>query len=163
MYPTVREIDWAHPKYKRAGIIPVVERDGTLFFGFSVSTWDGAMGDFGGGREKSDVDALDTALREYSEESFNVFGVLTRDMLQDCLVIQTPQTIEIIVPVPGPFYQYTERFREILRHQPNDEVQNIVWVSRAQLILILNQHTSSKLYLIYDKIEAVLRAHQALL
>lgn len=168
MYPTVRQINWSHAKYKRAGIIPVVEQGGILFFGFGISAWDGSLSDFGGGREKTDADALATALREYAEESFSVFGDLTREMIQDCLVVQNPQTIEIIVPVPGPFYQYTARFREILVHQPNDEIQNIVWLSRIQLLQAIHSDqkkkiSGQKLYLMYDKIRAVLLDNQSLI
>jgi len=166
MYTKVRDIDWKHSKYQRAGIIPFVIQDGVIFFAFGIEPYLAAIGDFGGGRELSDYDALDTALREYQEEALNVFGVLNREILQDCIVLQNNRTIEILVHIPGPFYKYTQLFRELVGTNTTHEIQSIIWMSRSQLLNALtytDRVDGNKIYFMYDKIRNVLLENIAIL
>ena len=152
----VRDINWSDRKYKRAGFIPVTEKDGTTFFAFGVENGVAAIGDFGGHIEPDDRDALDAAIREYQEEALNVFGELTRDILQDCYVLDGTDTIEILLPVPWPLYQYTQRFHQIIGDNTNHEVQSIIWLSRRQLLTAIDSQEASyegtKIYHMYDRI-----------
>ena len=156
----VRDINWNDHKYIRAGIIPIIDQGGVRFFGFGIENGVAAIGDFGGHREKIDNDALDTAIREYSEEALDVFGTFTREMLQDFYVIEGVDTVEILVPVHGPLYKYTEAFREILRLRLSDninhEVQSIIWLSRRQLLTAIDSQEISfdgvKIYHMYNRI-----------
>lgn len=152
----VRDVNWNDRRFIRAGIIPIIDKGGVRFFGFGVENGVAAIGDFGGHREKIDKDALDSAIREYSEEGLNVFGEFTRDMLQDCYVIEGIDTIEILVPVPGPLYQYSEIFRSMVGDNINHEVQDIIWLSRRQLLTAIDSQESAfngvKIYHMYNRI-----------
>lgn len=152
----VQDIDWTDRKYIRAGVILVVQQGGVRFFGFCVENGVAAIGDFGGHREKTDRDALDAAIREYREESLNVFGELTRDTVQDYYVIEGTDTVEILIPLDPPFYRYTQRFDQILGENPKHEVQSIVWLSRRQLLTAIDSQESAfagtKIYHMYDRI-----------
>jgi hypothetical protein len=155
----VRDINWHDRKFIRAGIIPIINQGGIRFFGFGVENGVAAIGDFGGHREKIDKDALDTAIREYSEEALNIFGEFTREMLQNCHVIEGIDTVEILVPITGSLYQYTEAFRSLLvtlENNINHEVQDIVWLSRRQLLTAIDSQEISfdgvKIYHMYTRI-----------
>jgi hypothetical protein len=152
----VKDIDWNDRKYIRAGIIPVIEHKGIKFFGFGVENGVAAIGDFGGHREKIDRDALDAAIREYREEALNVFGELTRDMLQDYFVLEGTDTVEILLPITGSLYYYTERFNKMVGDNTEHEVQSIIWLSRRQLLTAIDSQEAAfegtKIYHMYNRI-----------
>jgi len=151
----VSEIDWKQ-NYIRAGIIPYTEQNGILFFAFGLDCNIASLGDFGGHYEPSDNDLLDTAIREYREESLNVFGSITRDSLKNCYAFEGPETIEILLHVTPPFYQYTEIFNNIIKDHKQHEIQNIIWLSRRQLLNVIDSQEASfagtKIYHMYNRI-----------
>jgi hypothetical protein len=160
----VSHIDWSvknYPNVIRAGIIPYVQQSHILFFAFSIDSNIASLGDFGGHYDPTDCDLLDTAIREYREEALNVFGIVTRDSLKDCYALIGLETIEILLPVPPPFYQYTQNFNSMIIGQKNHEVQNIVWFSLKQLLVVIDNQEGSfagtKLFHMYT------RLHQCLL
>lgn len=161
--PRVREINWLDRKYVRAGIIPIVEQGNVQFFGFGVENGIAAIGDFGGKIERWDRDALDAAIREYYEESFGVFGDITRDMLQNCFVLDGIDTAEILLPVSGPLYQYTERFHQ-MGISSEHEVQSVIWLSRRQLLTAIDSQEVSfegtKIYHMYDRIRNTIQLNR---
>jgi len=61
-----------------AGILPVSEHNGKLYFLFGKETFDdsGQLGwaDFGGGKESQDTSVFDTAIREGGEELNGFLG-----------------------------------------------------------------------------------------
>lgn len=160
----VRDINWKDRKFIRAGIIPFVEEKGVRFFAFGVENGVAAIGDFGGHREKKDIDGLDAAIREYQEEALNVFGEINRDMLQDYYAIEGNDTVEILLPVPGPFYKYTEKFNNLVGANTDHEVQTIIWLSRRQLLTAIDsqeeEYMGTKIYHMYDKIRNTIHANR---
>lgn len=162
--PRVRDMSWNNRKYIRAGIIPMIEQNGVRFFAFGVENGVAAIGDFGGHVERHDRDALDAAIREYREESLNVFGEITREMLQDCYVLDGVDTAEILFPVVGPLYQYTKRFNELVGDNLQHEVQSVIWMSRRQLLTALDSQEyafeGTKIYHMYGKIRDVIHANR---
>lgn len=163
MRSLVKDINWNNNKYIRAGIIPIIIQGGIKFYGFGIEEKIASIGDFGGHRETKDKDALDTAIREYSEEALDVFGKLNREMLQELEVLDGVDTAEILLPLTGDMYQYTILFREILEKIPNNnkhEVQNVIWLSREQLLKAIDcPHLAVdgiKLYHMYYRIRDTL-------
>lgn len=160
----VRDINWSDRKYIRAGIIPIVIQGNIKFFGFGIENKVAAIGDFGGHKENIDNDVLDAALREYREEALNVFGDITRDMVQDFCVLEGIDTVEILVPVPGPIFRYTEIFRSMIGNYANHEVQNIIWLSKKQLLIAIDSQESAfngiKMYHMYNKIWETIRLNR---
>lgn len=160
----VRDVNWNDPKFIRAGIIPFVEEKGVRFFAFGVENGVGAIGDFGGHIEKKDGDGLDAAIREYQEEALNVFGEINREMLQDYYVIEGSDTAEILMPVSGPFYKYTETFTHLIGSNTNHEVQSIIWLSRRQLLTAVDSqeeaYMGTKIYHMYNRIRDTIHANR---
>lgn len=163
----VRDVDWTNPKYIRAGIIPICVQGEIRFFAFGVENGVAAIGDFGGHREKKDRDALDAALREYQEEALEVFGELNRDLVQNYYVLEGADTVEILLPVAPPFYQYTERFHQLVGNNTDHEVQSIIWLSRRQLLTAVDSQESAfsgtKIYHMYNRIRDVIHSNRDLI
>lgn len=164
----VRDTDWNNKKkYIRAGIIPFVQQGELRFFAFGIENGVAAIGDFGGHYEKYDRDLLDTSIREYNEESFKVFGELNREMLQDCFVLEGDDTLEILLPVRPPIYQYTQKFHELVGSNINNEVQSVVWLSRRQVLMAIDSqqlaHKEVKIYHMYSRIRDTLHKNRDLI
>jgi hypothetical protein len=162
-----KEINLSDPKYKRAGIIPFCVQNNVIFFAFGVENGVAALADFGGHREKYDTDLLDTAIREYREESLNVFGIFTRDNLLSCFVLEGKDTLEFLVKVNPPIYYYTKTFQTMVGDNSEHEVQSIVWLSRRQLFNALdsqqNSYQGTKIFHMYDRIHDTLSSYRHLL
>jgi hypothetical protein len=160
----VRDINWNDRKFIRAGVIPVTEQGGIKFFAFGVENGVAAIGDLGGHRENKDRDALDSAIREYQEEGLYVFGDITREMVQDCFVLEGTDTAEILFPVAPPLYQYTEKFRQLVGNNSDHEVQSIIWLSRNQLLLAIDSQEASfdgtKIFHLYSRIRDVVHLNR---
>lgn len=133
----VKNVDWKDKRYVRAGIIPFTVIGDFVFYAFGLDDSVTSISDLGGHIEKTDTDALDAAIREYDEECFSIFGKLNREMLSEFYTIKGKKTIEILLPVEPPLFKYTHYFRELLGDNPNHEVQQIIWISREQLLLAL--------------------------
>lgn len=160
----VREVNWNDRKYIRAGIIPVTQQGGVKFFAFGVENGVAAIGDLGGHREKKDMDALDSAIREYQEEGLNVFGEINREMLQEFFVLEGVDTAEILLSVAPPLYQYTEKFHQLVGDNINHEVQSIIWLSRRQLLTAIDSQEASfegtKIFHLYNRIRDVVHLNR---
>lgn len=160
----VYDVDWYRLTQKRAGIIPYMKISGTLIFGFGVDSGLSSIIDFGGCRKKYDVDLIDTAINEFITKSMSVFGHITRDDVQNCHCIWNTDTIEIFVPVSCDPLTITGHFHKMVGDNSSLECQNIIWVTRAQLIKALQeQHTQYmgvNLFLMHDCIHSVLSQHQ---
>lgn len=128
----VHQVPFHEARYRRAGVVPYVDQDGDRFYAFSIGTYTAAINDFGGTREKHE-DALDAALREYTEESLAVFGDLHRKNVMNLEALDGETMFLILVPVPPPFIIYTHRFDNLIRDDPAHESQAVIWFSREQL------------------------------
>ncbi len=157
-----RDFDWTATHYVRAGIIPYITINNVKFYAFGLGNMVADLCDFGGHREDVDGDLLDTAIREYSEESLNIFGELTRDTLDYCEVLDGDDTAEVLYPLPGdiPMYSYTLDFKQLIGDDLNHEIQNIIWMSKNQIITAVSHpnttYNGTKIYHMYNKIRSVL-------
>nr|QBK91915.1 MAG: hypothetical protein LCPAC304_02560 [Pithovirus LCPAC304] len=152
---------------QRAGIIPYVKKKGKVFFLFGLGEGIASISDFGGTRELSDADVLETALREFHEETFNVIGTLTRDNLKHAPYIigetgfhETEKCALFFVAYRQdfPFFAKMNEFKE--RNVPGDETRGLIVLEREQLFRALKQPEkriqSSKVFLFHAKVRSVL-------
>lgn len=118
MFKRVFEVDWSTEKYLRSSIVPYFKHENQYIFGFGI-TVKGNLTTFGGMFEKSDFDLLDTAQREYKEET----GLSCNDKtLFGSFVIQTQGNIVIL-------YKYDD----IPPIKVSDELVSDVWLTIEQL------------------------------
>lgn len=152
---------------KRAGVIPYIKRQNNVFFLFGLDEGIASISDFGGTREKKDKDIIDTALREFREETFGIIGTLDRShLLHSHHVVgktgyhQGEKGILFFVKYRSdfPFYVKMKEFKE--RNVPGDETRGLIVLSREQLVLALNKPEerlkSSKIFHFHPKVRNVL-------
>jgi len=128
--------------YRRGSVIPYVFSKGAIFYAFSIDSDMGVIADFGGGREGFDKDIFHTAIREYKEESYSVFGNLTRESIVDkgYTYISHNDMLSILFPVEGilDLFDPINKFNERVIHDNDPETSGIIWLSRSQLMTILD-------------------------
>jgi hypothetical protein len=121
-----------------------------------VETGIASLSDFGGHIEESDGDALHAALREYSEESYDVFGQLTPESVADCYVLEGSSTNEILLPVPPLPLDYSQEYRRLALLDNNAEADDIAWLTLDQVQLLYTDSTLAvdgiKLWLSYSPV-----------
>jgi hypothetical protein len=118
-------------KIERSGIIPYTSVNGEMFFLLAVDNYTGELGDFGGG-SKYNESALDTAKREFEEESKGIFKAEYPNI--DCFtnkisVIDKNMAITFVYINPSWKTDAIKRFN--VNKGPNDEIIDIVWVDKS--------------------------------
>lgn len=130
----VCDIDLRKVKPSRAGIIVYTTyRDRVLFcMGTDTATKD--LTDFGGGiNYKKDFDAVGGAIREFGEESLNVFGKLDRKDLNNCLAVYSDNIMIIFVRINVFPKVISSIFKERVKNEKNPEVSKLSWLTTDQL------------------------------
>lgn len=137
----VSEVDWEKTSIFRGGIIPFYDYKHIRLYAFSIENGSGSLSDFGGHIETGvDKDLLDAIIREYYEESFGIFGDITRDSIQDCEVLKGSETFQILLPINLNPRETVNLFQQkLLKIQPSisHEAQAIIWLSKDQIKLII--------------------------
>lgn len=134
-----KEFDLDNIRYIRAGLIPTFKMDGGKYYVFGVDSRTRILTDFGGHREHKDRDILDTAMREYMEESHGAFGIPTRDTLYTMLAVDGIDTLEILYDLGHKSRQDLDAMRNTfnkLNTLPGEELSDVTWLSRDQLVSI---------------------------
>src|SRR5438132_13197355 len=84
----------------RAGVILYTIVEDQVLFGLGVDSKTGELTDFGGGiKYKLDKDPIGGALREFHEETLNIFSKINRSMIGDCLTLFDERIMIIFVGV----------------------------------------------------------------
>jgi hypothetical protein len=83
---SVKNVDWNRQRQQRAGVIPYYKINDEIIFILGQDRQSGDLTDFGGWKKISDNDSIETSLREFKEESLNVFGEITTDQVGDQIV-----------------------------------------------------------------------------
>lgn len=158
---SVRNFNWKkRDKIKRAGIIFYCKCDNDYYFLFTLDKYTASLGDFGGHVEKDDIDILDSILREYSEESLNIFSNIKRDDLKDGIVFEGNDSIEILYYLgeltKNQMNYYQTKFKSFIKNDYNHEVQNLIWLKLFQIKNIVKYKDfiseGTKIYSFYHRI-----------
>lgn len=121
-YHPLSSIDWSSPLINRAGILPIYNDGKYTWLGFGVNKSKSNIITIGGTFENYDHDLLDTAIREYNEETKNILPPITYDTISSSYVIATSYSYTIIYDISN----YSPSF------EPSDELYGIVWLTLAQ-------------------------------
>ena len=120
-------------KIDRSGIIPYTNLDGEMYFLLAEDSYTGELGDFGGG-SKYKESGLDTAKREFEEESKGIFkseypniGFFSNKIS----VIDKNMAITFVYI--NPEWKTENRAIKLFHANkgPNDEISDIVWVNKS--------------------------------
>ena len=141
----VRNIDCSRIKPQRAGVVLYTKQNGVINFIFGVDSRSSELTDFGGTVEYSKLGetVIDGALREFEEETLDIFTKLTKEDIVDCLTIYDDNNLIIFVPIKEDFNQVTDifdcQFEEIRKTQKDmPEVRQIKELSMKELTQALN-------------------------
>lgn len=139
----VNEIDLIVVRPHRAGVILYTKINNIIYFGIGVDTITKEYTDFGGGisyKEKYDKNVITGALREFNEETLDIFGEVTYDDVSDSLAIYdyhnliifkyTNQNMQLIETSFRDTYNYY-----IKNNLDDPEVCDIKWLSMNEFKL----------------------------
>ncbi len=140
----VKNIDWTKQNQRRAGVIVYFIRDGVIVFGMGSDSDYEEITDFGGGFEPSiDTDPLDTALREFKEETLGVYGNIDRNAVSECVVVLNQIMLIMFVPLEFDPTKTTVMFGERLLQEHEPEINELVWISKRNFLnMITDQYVA---------------------
>ena len=97
---TVANLDLQHVLPQRAGIIMYTSVDGAIYFGLGLDSRTHDLTDFGGRiYYPSDKDVVQGALREFREETLDIFETIKREDIMKCPVIYDDNNLIIFVHI----------------------------------------------------------------
>jgi hypothetical protein len=136
----VGDLNFESFRPQRAGVIPYIVREGEIYFALGLDTQHSELTDFGGGVSyKSDGNALEGALREFSEESLGVFGAVDRALLTKCFVVYNRQMMIVFVPFDVNPLDKSRLFHQFLLQETDPEVSDILWLSEQEFKTALEE------------------------
>jgi hypothetical protein len=131
----VEMIDLTMVRPQRTGVIIYTVYDGILYFGLGVDARTHDLTDFGGGAMyKMDKDAITAALREFQEETLEIFQPLQYDEVKSCPVVYDSANLIMFLHLAVNPDKVSETFQQ--RYQQvfdsdnyHPEMCGIVWLT----------------------------------
>lgn len=136
--------DFCLTSLRRAGIILITRYKQSLWFGMGVDRRSGDLSDFGGMKNRKDTDIFETAIREFHEESLEVFGILKKDDLWNCFSVYDKESLIIFVPLKTSPKKSISDFKDRVKHK--DEMSGVIWVKQHALIKMIKDNHKRKIY-----------------
>lgn len=137
----VENLDLDRVKPQRAGVIIYTVVDDNIFLGLGVDSASHDLTDFGGGViYKKDKTAVKGALREFKEETLEIFSDITPDDIRKCPVIYDNKNLIIFVHMAidpdSVCSAFIDKYHNIINNLPEDqrdtndpEVCGITWLN----------------------------------
>jgi len=141
IFPTVTKVKLVNletVKPQRAGVIMYTVHQGLTYFGLGIDTRSHDLTDFGGTvMYQLDQDVINGALREFQEETLEIFEPLTSVQIAECPVVYDLRNLIIFVHLNVSPNRVSQRFlkehREIvLRDSYPPEICGITWLTWAE-------------------------------
>lgn len=134
----VKNVDLSLVKPPRAGVILYTKINNQLFFGLGVDEQSKQFTDFGGGISyNKDKHVINGALREFNEETLNIFNYLVINDFMDSLVLYNNDMLIIFKQLDDISTIRTLFLNQLLLHD-NVEVSDICWLSLNDFKSIIN-------------------------
>lgn len=132
----VKHLDLNNIKPTRAGVILYTIINNQLILGLGLDAQFKQLTDFSGGINKKDINVLTAALREFNEESLNLFGRIDTYDILDAPVLYDKHTLIIFYYVDEHPDDITIAFRKLKNnYKGNVEIDDIVWVTPEELLI----------------------------
>lgn len=150
---TVEELRSKVQKIERAGIIPYLKTRKGLLFWFGVDP-SGDLTDFGGRSKRSDRDFLNTAIREFQEESLGVFGEINIKELTKSLCVYDGKMVIIFYRLnQQPCFLHSQ-FDNLVQKEEKVEVENLFCVDQEKMVNLVTKNQIRKR--LYERIKTSL-------
>lgn len=127
-----------YKRIQRSGAIIYKLTDQGLKFFLGIDTIFNEYTDFGGGVKKDDLTVIDGGLRELTEESIGIFGIIKSEELKNFLTLYTNRTMIMFIKTDIDENKITELFNERVKYIENPEVNGIAWLTTSEFISLLN-------------------------
>jgi hypothetical protein len=137
-------------RIKRAGIIPFTQYKKDTWFGMGIDRQSGDISDFGGRREIKDRDAIETAIREFTEESLGVYGKFAYDSVKECMALYKGVYMIIFLPIVVNPKLSVKNYKCIV--YKGSEMSSLIWMNKKDFLDTVTNAKSS----MYSKVRNVL-------
>jgi hypothetical protein len=144
---------------KRAGIVLFAKYKKSIWFGMGIDRMSGDISDFGGHRMKKDSDILETAIREFEEETLGVCGKIKKENIKNCYSVHDNNIVVIFYPTEINIKESINIFKNTV--SGNTEMSGLIWIKQEKLKRILSD-TEVEGPKIYSKIKKLLYKDQIL-
>lgn len=134
---TVQNLNLDCVKPQRAGVILYTVVNGATYFGLGLDARTHDLTDFGGGViYKTDQNVIRGALREFDEETLQIFNPVTLDEIKQCPVIYDENNLIIFIHVnvdPNVACKtFNDEYEQIIKRNEKERQENSAQQSRSQ-------------------------------
>lgn len=139
-------------KRDRSGVIPFTIIDNKTYFLLAKDKKTGELGDFGGGSKKNE-NALETAKREFEEESKGIFIGEYSDLnryLNNVTVLNDKMAVTFLQVDMTWFYSACKTFRR--QRKSKDEIYDIVWVDFETFQNLVMERVNHRKFKMWPKV-----------
>jgi len=142
----IQHVDIDKVKIKRAGIVLFTKYKKSIWFGMGIDRNSGDISDFGGHRIHNDSDIIETAIREFDEETLGVCGKIKKENIKNCYCIFDRHTMIIFYPTQIDIKNSIINFKNTVYDKT--EMSGLIWIKYDKMKSILdNPETSThKMY-----------------
>lgn len=141
---TVKNINLECVRPERAGIILYTKIDGAVYMGFCVDSKSHDLTDAGGRVNESDSNVIEGAIREFEEETLEIFDPIKFNDIKDCPVIYDDQNLIIFMHINVDPNMVSQAFYESYLKTPKrrnyPEVCAITWITWEEFQYCLNKN-----------------------
>jgi hypothetical protein len=169
----VKDVDIFTVKPPRGGVILYTVYNNEIYIGLGVDEPTHDLTDFAGGISYKRENIIEGSLREFREESLNIFQGVTRDAVQDCLVIYDNKNFVIFVPLAEDPNKISKVFNSTYlieqeklnvmkkenprRRLPKLEVCGITWLTLNEFKSAIYQPDNPESPILYSRVKNFLR------
>ena len=129
----------------RAAVIPYILLDNELYFLLGQDSQSGDLTDFGGGVKKYES-TLAAALREFDEESDEIFGPLCKNSnnFSKAIALLDSSMGVLFIPLPREWYKkapisFQDKKGDLSKKKTHREIDKLIWVAEGEFENILKQ------------------------
>lgn len=141
-----RNVNWKLENQKRAGVIVYTTYKNQLIFGLGIDSQSGNVTDFGGQVNSQDSSPLTGGLREFSEETLNVFGFLTEEQVSDFVVVYSSEMLIVFAHLNFDLKTTHRLFESRMNSLKKTEISSLVWLSDKQFFQLITTGYSQSEY-----------------
>jgi len=129
----------------RAGVIMMTTLHDQRLYGFGVDKTYNQLTDFAGGVKKYE-NAIEAALREFSEETYGLFTKIPIQHVADSMVIYDKHNLILFLNIDSTMIDINDlsvAFQALKKeHQGKIEIDHIMWITEQQLQYAIQYHTN---------------------
>ena len=134
------DVNWKKENQKRSGVILYNKLNDKIFFILGIDRKSNNLTDFGGGVKISKENPLEAGIREFNEETLNIFNTSYKEIKKSLCVYSNEM---LIIFIKNKNYQlentkYIEDFKKKLGNNKNHEIKSIIYISIDDFIKSLN-------------------------